>query len=179
MYISGFFRDKHVDAIYSSPFKRVIQTAKPLATQKGLPILLAPEMCEFFHDEAIDYRDHKWETTQEIIKEFPAVRFHKNDLGENWYPTWPEQKENVRERVTTFYNEVISSYFNSDSVVSVFGHGATTGELKSIVSMETMNPCPNAAIFEYQIDSIGDCLAHKLYLEHLGSHTYNLEATAY
>ncbi|SFA97334.1 MULTISPECIES: histidine phosphatase family protein [unclassified Bacillus (in: firmicutes)] len=35
----SFFKDKEIDVIYSSPFKRAVDTIKPLADEKGLPII--------------------------------------------------------------------------------------------------------------------------------------------
>lgn len=178
--IRKFFGGKDVDVIYCSPFKRVIETALPLAQEKELPIILAPEMCEFFHEHALDYRDYHWELTTDIMNEFPLARFHEKQTAPQWWPAWPEQQEDVTQRVTNFYeNEIIGRHLNSDRTIIVFGHGATTGELKGLVNSETMNPCPNAGIYEYEINANGECMDYQAHLEHLGEYTYNLDATAY
>ncbi|WEG12206.1 histidine phosphatase family protein [Pullulanibacillus sp. KACC 23026] len=177
--LQEFFRDIHVDVIYSSPLRRVIETANPVADQKKLPIHLAPEMCEFFHELSLDYRDHNWETISDIIGEFPNSQFYKTSPNDQWWPKWPEKEDDVKERVNKFYKEVIQKYISSNSVVLVFGHGATTGELKKIVVEETMNPCPNAGIFKYQINEDGKCVGYKMYIDHLGELTFDLNAKAY
>jgi broad specificity phosphatase PhoE len=177
--LQKFFRDIHIDVIYSSPLRRVIETANPIAAQKKLPIHLVPDMCEFFHEEALDYRDYKWETLSTIIGEFPNAKFYKTDTKNKWWPNWPEKEENVKERVTRFYKEEIKGYFSSSSAVLVFGHGATTGELKNIISNKTMNPCPNAGIFKYHINGDGKCVEYKMHIKHLGELTFELNARAY
>lgn len=177
--IRRFFEEKAVDVIYCSPFKRVIETALPLAQDKGLPIILAPEMCEFFHEHALDYRDYQWELTHDITNEFPLARFSDKQTAPQWVPAWPEQQQDVTQRVTRFYENEIARHLNSDCNIIVFGHGATTGELKGLVDIETMNPCPNAAIYEYEINADGKCMDYQAHLEHLGEYTYNLDATAY
>src|SRR6478672_925857 len=41
-----FFRDKQIDAIYSSPLKRAVETAEIIAAPLGLPVALIEEFRE-------------------------------------------------------------------------------------------------------------------------------------
>ena len=41
-----FLRDHHIDRAYSSPMVRVIQTAKPIIRERGLPLELVPDLRE-------------------------------------------------------------------------------------------------------------------------------------
>lgn len=53
--ITQFFKDKKVDAIYASTFKRAYDTVKDLADDKGLSIIQQEEFCERkISDEWID-----------------------------------------------------------------------------------------------------------------------------
>lgn len=53
--ITQFFKNKKVDAIYASTFKRAYDTVKDLADDKGLPIIQREEFCERkISDEWID-----------------------------------------------------------------------------------------------------------------------------
>ncbi|WP_440897625.1 histidine phosphatase family protein [Amphibacillus sp. Q70] len=178
-YISTFFKNIPVDAIYSSPLRRVIQTAYPLATQKKLNIQLAPEMCEFFHDQAFDYRDYDWEKTEDIEREFEYASFNSDYQDGKWWPNWPENRENVEQRVARFYQQEITKYFGTNTSVVVFGHGASTGELKGIIDRNTMDPAPNAVIYEYLLNDKGERLSYKDHVDFLEGHTFNLGASAY
>lgn len=48
--VTEFFRDKQVDVVLSSPFKRAVDTVRPMAEEKGLPV----ETVEDFRERRID-----------------------------------------------------------------------------------------------------------------------------
>jgi broad specificity phosphatase PhoE len=164
-----FFESIKIDVIYSSPLKRTIQTATPLAKSKLLPILLVPEMCEIFNEEWIDHRDYEWESCKQITSEYSRVQFiEAHNTTNKWWPDWPETTERVMERVNHFYNTELERYIGTDKKIVVFGHGHTTGDLKKIVCPSNDSSTPNAGVFEYEIDSTGYCKRSQIGLDHLG-----------
>lgn len=177
-FVGDFFEHIAVDAIYSSPITRAVQTASPLAQSKGKSIILEPRMCEFFHELAEDHRDYEWEKLSEI-KEFLLMTHMQKGYEDKWWPVWPEVKSDVHARVAEFYYDLLDRYMETDLTVVVFGHGATTGELKGLVNKETMNPCPNAAIFYYELNDEGVCMDHQMHLEHLGDYATGLNDQTY
>lgn len=165
--IPGFFKEKEVDIIFSSPFRRVIKTAIPLAKYKKMPIKLVPEMCEHFNEDWKDYRDHQWESCETIVGEFENVEFIESFKGEKWWPTWPEKNSDVRQRVQRFYDTTLKKLFKENKTVVVFGHGHTTGDLAKIVCPDSEYETPNAMILEFEINAEGECVNSTSHLNHL------------
>lgn len=177
--VGDFFRDKEISKIYCSPFRRVIETATPLAIAKEQPVYLVPEICEFYHDQSFDYRDFSWQMLEEILNDFPIARYEGELLSAQWWPTWPEEQEDVRLRVRNFFEETVKSHMERGESIAIFGHGATTGELKALVDVETINPCPNGCVFAYDLDERGQLKKSEVHLKHLGEYTSGLTDTAY
>ena len=46
-HFAGYMHLEHIDAIYSSPMRRAVQTAEPLAALKNLGVTLVPGVAEF------------------------------------------------------------------------------------------------------------------------------------
>lgn len=162
------FSDIQIDFIYSSPLKRVIQTAYPLALNKDKQILLVPMMSEFFNEDWTNYRDYSWESCMEITNEFKETKFiSSHNTGENWWPVWPETETDVYKRVVSFYREEILKYKDLDVNIIIFGHGQTTNDLKKAINENDSTPCPNAGVFKYKIDSNGHCITQIEILSHL------------
>lgn len=63
-----------VDAIYSSPLDRTRQTAEPLATARGLPVLDLPELAEFRMGEWDGRRFADLDATDERWRRFNHLR---------------------------------------------------------------------------------------------------------
>lgn len=171
--------------IFSSPFRRAVQTASPLADAKDVPIVLVPEMSEIFTEfNGAPLKEHyPWEISSQIIKEFPYSHFRDQYANDpSWWPEqWPETFEHVRQRTAMFYDHELRSFFATDDHVVVFGHGASTDTLKQKVCPDTLYPVvvdTNAVIFEYHINTEGVCLQNKMHLEFLGVHA-SPKCTAY
>lgn len=166
--IPRYFANIPLTHLFCSPFTRVIQTALPLAGTACLPITLVPELSEIFDNE--ERRDFTWMSASEIEDTFPDASFiPAYDRGTPWWPAWPEREEHeVRERVTLFYERDLLPLLKSNASVAVFGHGATTWQLKNIVWPEDRTAQHgNAVIHHYAFDSNGVCQHHRIVEEHL------------
>lgn len=166
--VAAYFKERRVTHIFSSPFKRVIQTATPTAIGKELPLVLIPELSEIF--DAVHRRDYPYEGCEQLERIYPHARFTMHhDKSLKWWPDYPETEEvEVRQRVMHFYDRELVPLLGEDSHVLVFGHGATTAALRGIVHREdTRRPSGNAEIFQYELDSSGCCSQHRLITEHL------------
>lgn len=67
--LAAWLSDEHIDALYSSPMKRAMQTAEHVAARLGLEVLVDPELAEFdrqshFYipiEELREERDQRWD----------------------------------------------------------------------------------------------------------------------
>lgn len=183
--IADFFSNIDVKHIFSSPFRRAIQTASPLADAQNVPIVLVPEMSEIFTEfNGAPLKQHyPWEISSQITMEFPYSQFRDQYVHDpSWWPVqWPETFEHVRQRTSMFYDHELRSLCATDNHVVVFGHGASTDTLKQKVCSSGQYPVvvdTNAVIFEYHIDAEGICLHNKMHIEFLGEYA-SPKCTAY
>lgn len=167
-----FFENIRIDKIFSSPLRRTILTASPLAKRKKLPIVLVPELAEFFNLEWTAYRDHQWLPCQALVSGYEGTRFvESHDPKRNWWPVWPEARDAVGERVVRFYNRELTPLLGTDERIAVFGHGATTNDLKELVYPHADYPplagATNAVIYEFELGSGGICESFRVHSGHL------------
>lgn len=161
--LGEYYKGKRVTHIFSSPFTRVIQTVTPTALTVNLPVVLIPELSEIFDSE--HRRDHPFDSCEKLEELYPFARFTTHhDPNQKWWPDWPETEEKeVRERVVSFYQRELNPLLGTNAHVLVFGHGATTGELRRQVQPNASKELPgNAVIFECELDENGICLDHRL-----------------
>lgn len=166
------FEDAKLDGIFSSPLKRTILTATPLACSQALPIILMPEMTEYFNLEWTAYRDHAWTSCRTIESVHEGVRFVAcHDPERQWWPNWPEERREVSERVKQFYERELVPLFGTDRRIAVFGHGATTTDLSMLACPDAVFPpllvATNAVVYEYHLVPGGSCMAYRVHFEHL------------
>ncbi|RAU98607.1 histidine phosphatase family protein [Paenibacillus sp. YN15] len=179
--IRDYLEHRPLTTIFSSPLRRVIQTALPLAAVKGVPVQLAPEMCEYFKKDWPAYGTFEWETIQQVIREFPLCTFPERENSHSqWWPTWPETLEQLKDRIHLFYKKQLSPLLSTDAAVAVFGHGASTVSLSRIICPKAVYPPingnTNGVIYEYLLDDRGICLRNRMITEHIEdclSHPHN------
>lgn len=169
--IPSFFRNINIKAVYSSPLRRAIHSALPLARCCGLPVTLVPEMSEMFLEKWTDYRDYKWQSCGELESGYDNVSFiQTHDKDKSWWPVWPETPSSVRVRVRSFYDAHIVPELDTDSHIVVFGHGQSTADLKQIANPGDTIPVYNAGIVEFIMNSAGTCESANVHTDHLGAH---------
>jgi len=113
-----------IQAVYSSPLERAVQTAEPLAAARGLTVEIRPALCE------VDYGDWQGRTYKQLrrvklwktVQQAPSqVRFPNGEtLGE------------VQQRVVAELNDLARRHqpekdengeIKEDSVIAVVAHG--------------------------------------------------------
>ncbi len=60
-------------AIYSSPYRRCLQTAQPIAAAVGLPVRIRPELCEYHHFEPGTPGDPALPDIAALVNRHPGV----------------------------------------------------------------------------------------------------------
>ncbi|WP_171016803.1 histidine phosphatase family protein [Pseudalkalibacillus caeni] len=166
--VADYFESISVSRIFCSPFRRVVETATPLAVDQEKRITLSPELSEIF--DCVKRRDHKWESREELEKQFPFATFAKTDeIKKQWWPNYPETEEvEVKHRVKSFFEKIIIPLLEKDEHVVIFGHRATTAQLKKFLCPDvSYEDHGNAVIFEYTLDENGTCVENKEITEHL------------
>lgn len=177
--LAAFFKDIRLDEIFSSPFRRAIQTALPTAESQGLPIRLMADFGEMFlnYDGAPSKEDYAWETVGQLRREFPLVRVDAEDEASAYsFParaneTW----EQVCERCERFWRRELLPLCGSaeNRAIAVFGHGATTDALKllCVPDFDLVSPYEtNALVYHFKLDEAGVCAGHRMHHEYLGEH---------
>lgn len=107
---------EHLDAIYSSPMRRAVQTAEPLASLKGMDIRLAPGVAEF------DQNSNEYIPVEEL-KAANDPRWQDMMSGA-WHSD--EDQSEFHERVIGTMNQIIAD--NPGGRVVVTCHGGVINE---------------------------------------------------
>ncbi|MCC2683532.1 MAG: phosphoglycerate mutase [Paenibacillaceae bacterium] len=167
-----FFEKIALTRIYSSPFKRTIQTALPLAGNKGLPIILVPDMREIFNQAWANLWEYDWEDCAEIESMFPGTKFiESHDKARQWWPAEAEEADHVQERTGRFLRQELLPLAGGNERVAVFGHGASTNQLRRQICPDAAFPKidfnTNAVIYEYRLDDRGECVEYNIHYQHI------------
>ena len=111
VHFAEYLHLEHFDAIYSSPLKRAVQTAEPLAALKGLPIYLVPGVAEF------DQHSNEYIPVEEL-KAANDPRWREMMDG-GWDSE--EDRDEFHDRVITSLNQIISDHPGGRVVVTCHG----------------------------------------------------------
>ena len=125
-----------VTHMWSSPFRRAVQTASILAEEHGIEILLEAGMCEHYIYD--DLRDWHPTTGREIAGEFGRVRLPRGFDAKAWTPEWGETWEALLVRTARVARKALAlgrrSRGERDVHLVVVGHGASTKGLLSALT---------------------------------------------
>jgi broad specificity phosphatase PhoE len=137
-----------VHAIYSSPFRRCLETAMPIATALGLPVQIRSELCEYHHLEPGTAQTVPLPPPDQLLSSYGAVV----EFPEESQPiTWPAIDESLAaliERVQRFATILKQSWQGEDDTVILFSHGSPIARL--IEAWLTDQPGPS---FRFVIDN--------------------------
>lgn len=100
----GYFVDKNIKAIYSSPYQRALQTIEPTATTLGIEINLNAELRERQTNDQIDWQNHLEKLWQ---------NFYFKTVGE-------ESLATVQQRMKTAFYQIIDE---SSGEIIITSHG--------------------------------------------------------
>ena len=126
-----------VTRIWSSPFRRAVETASFLAEATGVDVLLEPEMVEHYIFD--DLEGYTGRIASELKREFRCVRVPAGFRDGAWTPAFPESWEALLLRTRRVAERALELDGNTDDVhLVVFGHGASTKGLVSALFGEAV-----------------------------------------
>ena len=142
---AGRLAREGVTHIWSSPFRRAVQTASILAEPHGIEILLEAGMCEHYIYD--DLRDWHPTTGREIAREFRGVRLPRGFDARPWTPEWGESWEALLARTGRVAKRALAlgraSRGAKDVHLVVVGHGASTkGFMTRLTGIEILPDAP-------------------------------------
>lgn len=153
---AAYFRDRHIDEIYSSPLKRAYETAQIIAQQKGLPVTAM----ENFREVNVGFlegqppTDENWriyaETVRDWYKDKPHVAFPQ---GENLF--------DLESRLYSGLEEIVKG--KNGKHIIIVGHGgifiaAALHLFGSTVAETVKGDYRNCAISEIEIGYVDGVL---------------------
>ena len=125
--LANYLATESIDAIYSSPMKRAMQTAEPLAKKTGLPILIIDDVAEY------DRLSNEYIPIEEL-RAANDERWHKLVAG-GWQSD-SDTLDEFRSRVNTSIEKLISQHASQRIVVTCHG-GVINQYLAHILGIAT------------------------------------------
>ena len=123
------FRPVRIDAIYSSPFTRSLETALPVAGALNLPIRIRPELCEHHHLPPGTVVDTCLQTIERITSACPqAIACPDAQVPFDWVPA-DESFPQLITRMKSLATYLKSRWTGGDDAVILFSHGSPVARL--------------------------------------------------
>lgn len=113
-----------VAALYCSPYKRCLETARPIADSLGLQVRIRPELCEYHHMESSEISEARAGEFDALLRQFDTQQYCP-DL--ECAPTWPRLDESfagLLDRARAFVSYLKSRWQDSEEAVIVVSHGS-------------------------------------------------------
>ena len=152
--LAMYLKSESIDAIYSSPMKRAVQTAEPLAQTTGLPISIVDDVAEY------DRLSNEYIPIEEL-RAANDERWQKLLTGE--WQSDSDTLESFRTRVISSLEQLISQHASQRIVVTCHG-GVINQYLAHILGIAT-----ERGFFYPQYTSIHRVVASQNGLRSVGS----------
>ena len=152
--LASYLATESIDAIYSSPMKRAVQTAEPLAQTTGLPISIVDDVAEY------DRLSNEYIPIEEL-RAANDERWQKLLTGE--WQSDSDTLESFRNRVISSLEQLISQHASQRIVVTCHG-GVINQYLAHILGIAT-----DRGFFYPQYTSIHRVVASQNGLRSVGS----------
>ena len=152
--LANYLATESIDAIYSSPMKRAMQTAEPLATKAGLPISVVDDVAEY------DRLSNEYIPIEEL-RAANDERWHKLVAG-GWQSD-SDTLESFRHRVVSSLEQLSSQHASQRIVVTCHG-GVINQYIAHILGIAT-----ERGFFYPQYTSIHRVIAAQNGLRSIGS----------
>ncbi len=135
-------------AVYSSPFRRCLETAGPIAKHFGLPVRLRPELCEFHALPPGTPGSTGVAAAAELATQHSGVVPCPDCDKMMTWPAVDELREAMIARTQAFVAFLKDRWRGEDDRILVIGHGSPTARL--IEAWLTDRPGPS---FRFVIDN--------------------------
>ncbi len=152
--LATYLKSESIDAIYSSPMKRAVQTAEPLAQKMNLPISIVDDVAEY------DRLSNEYIPIEEL-RAANDERWQKLLTGE--WQSDSDTLESFRDRVISSLEKLISQHASQRIVVTCHG-GVINQYLAHILGITT-----ERGFFYPQYTSIHRVVASQNGLRSVGS----------
>lgn len=137
---ANILRNLSATPVLVSPFRRTLQTCEPLTTEYGCRAELYPEMCEYFSSEIAAYASFCGLSPAQIDEHYPKLCKGNAGLGEQWWPSNPEDLEGIYRRVRHVRDDLVGRYGSEDRQVVIFSHAEPIGRLIEVLLGDDPNP---------------------------------------
>jgi len=151
--LAQFLRARTIDAIYSSPMKRVQQTVAPVL-QNGLSQNITPDLRE------VDFGDWTGLNWRDVAKKFNLLTHEWLDHIERGITPNGESGPQFRRRVEPCLQHIIKNH--PGQTVAIFCHG---GVIRMILSILLHIPLPRTNMFEVEYASVSQVALHPEHAE--------------
>ncbi len=147
-----------VQAIWSSPFERAVQTACAVGDALDLPVRLEPRLHEFFYNDWFDLETLRLPSLAEIVAAHAQATSGRDD--DHWWPRQAEDFPDLYARLEGLADDLLQ--VAHEGVTVLVGHGASVAALAAAL-VPTAEPrielVANASITEVRCEAEGRRLA--------------------
>ncbi len=142
------FADAQFTALYSSPFRRCLETAEPLAAGKSCPIRIRPELHECYYLPQDRRLDTELPELSQVLAAHPRAALCEDWRGPVSWPSVHETREDLFARMRGFAGYLKQRWGETDVAVLIISHGSPLAKL--VDAWLTDVPGPS---YRYAIDN--------------------------
>jgi broad specificity phosphatase PhoE len=125
--------NQKIDIIYSSPFKRVLQTVKPYCDLVNKKINIEYSLYEQIYDHENSIVKFDKNDFRKDLKPDDAEYYLKNKYYKSFLPLSKiEYTKHTEKRARNFLNHIIKKYENTDKVILLASHGGIIAQMLGI-----------------------------------------------
>lgn len=135
-------------AIYSSPFRRCIETVSQIASDAGLPIRLRPELFECHHQTPGTTLDTELPPLDKLLLDHAGTCMCPDWAGPMVWPAVDESRDQLAARMRSLAEHLQVRWASPDDVLLLVGHGSPLARLVEAWLLEA----PGAG-FRFVIDN--------------------------
>jgi broad specificity phosphatase PhoE len=118
-----------VCAVYSSPYRRCIETARPIASTLGLPTLLRTELCEFHQLQGGGGLPQPLQPIGQVLSRFPSLAACPDSAEPMAWPSMAESLDELVARMRRFVEFLKRRWRGAEDTVIVVSHGSPIARL--------------------------------------------------
>lgn len=144
------FAGIELSAIYSSPFRRCLDSVAPLAVTRPVPIRIRPELHECYYAAKGSTRDTELEGWDQITQSRPSVQLCEDWRGPVTWPPVDESGPDLFHRMRSFAEYLKNRWGATDESVLVVSHGSPLAKLVDAWLSDAPGPS-----YRYVIDNCG------------------------